>query len=226
MAWQLGTERVLQLNDFFCSVRGWWLVTGSGIEKADASRNHKIRIYRRSSKQSANTDDGGVFTRVLGVIENRTAVTLFRCLAAMPPEGWDTARLPKPRQEQLKCLGWVGTTDLATSDFMLKPLRYLELWPYYEDKKRTGKGFSAGLLQLFRGVYISRHSFKQSGWKLTTRIHLTPISSISNQVQWGSCGSYRRRWVAPTAPKRFVISFIPLREARGWPPVCFCHSEF
>ncbi|KAG5441435.1 hypothetical protein CSKR_107658 [Clonorchis sinensis] len=35
----------------------------------------------------------------------------------------------------------------------------------------------------------------------------------------------RIKRVAPTTPKRFVISFIPLCQVKGWPPRCSRHSE-
>ncbi|KER28131.1 hypothetical protein T265_04967 [Opisthorchis viverrini] len=48
----------------------------------------------------------------------RSAVAPFRCLAAMPPEikheGWDTARLPKPRQGKSSGGGRIRTTDLPS----------------------------------------------------------------------------------------------------------------
>ncbi|KER25194.1 hypothetical protein T265_07298 [Opisthorchis viverrini] len=53
-------------------------------------------------------------------IENRSAVTSLRCLAAIPPEeSWDTARLPKPRQGTSRGRGRVRTTDLPISNLAL-----------------------------------------------------------------------------------------------------------
>ncbi|KER27264.1 hypothetical protein T265_05668 [Opisthorchis viverrini] len=52
------------------------------------------------------------------VIEERGAVTPFRCLAAMH-EGWDTARSPRPRQGKSRGRGRIRTTDLPASKFAL-----------------------------------------------------------------------------------------------------------
>ncbi|KAG5449295.1 cyclin-dependent kinase 5 [Clonorchis sinensis] len=48
---------------------------------------------------------------------------------------------------------------------------------------------------------------------------------VSNQAQWVSRGPHPGRRVAPTTPKRFMISFIPFCQVKGWPPLCLRHSE-
>ncbi|KAG5455021.1 Neuron navigator 2, partial [Clonorchis sinensis] len=40
-------------------------------------------------------------------------------------EGWDTARMPKPRQGKSRCRGGVRTTDLPVSKFALRPPGFL-----------------------------------------------------------------------------------------------------
>ncbi|KAG5445925.1 hypothetical protein CSKR_111965 [Clonorchis sinensis] len=44
---------------------------------------------------------------------------------------------------------------------------------------------------------------------------------VSNQAQWGSCSLHPGRRVAPSAPKRFVICFIPFCQgsvgSKAWP---------
>ncbi|KER19713.1 LOW QUALITY PROTEIN: hypothetical protein T265_15468 [Opisthorchis viverrini] len=55
--------------------------------------------------------------------KNRPAVEPFRCHATLRlHEGWDTARLPKPRQGKSRGRGQVRTTDLLISKFALLPL--------------------------------------------------------------------------------------------------------
>ncbi|KAG5445012.1 hypothetical protein CSKR_105024 [Clonorchis sinensis] len=63
--------------------------------------------------------------------------------------------------------------------------------------------------------------------KKLTRTPLTSVGShtcsVFNRAQWGSRGPHPGMRVAPTALKRFVISFIPLCQVKGWPPLYLRH---
>ncbi|KAG5445014.1 hypothetical protein CSKR_105026 [Clonorchis sinensis] len=63
------------------------------------------------------------------------------------------------------------------------------------------KGLNASLPQLFRKIHTSRHSFLQSGWKLTTR---TPLTLITGHI---------------------LQSLQPGVVVKGWSPLFFRHSE-
>ncbi|KER27432.1 hypothetical protein T265_05536 [Opisthorchis viverrini] len=52
-------------------------------------------------------------------------------------EGWDTARLPKPRQGKSRGRGWVRNTDLPASKLALQPLEPSRLYPYYWEFKSS-----------------------------------------------------------------------------------------
>ncbi|KAG5454445.1 Heteroproteinous nuclear ribonucleoprotein L, partial [Clonorchis sinensis] len=78
----------------------------------------------RTDRQAAVTQCNGpaVLFAFLDLLakKNCSAVAPFRCLTAMPHEGWDTARLPKPRQGKSRGrAGRVRTTDLPVSRFAL-----------------------------------------------------------------------------------------------------------
>ncbi|KER24479.1 hypothetical protein T265_07846 [Opisthorchis viverrini] len=67
---------------------------------------------------------------------NRPAVAPFRCLAAMPHEGCDTARLAKPRQGKSSGRGRVRTTDLPIEQYSQLEELVIAALDYYDTYDR------------------------------------------------------------------------------------------
>ncbi|KER20732.1 hypothetical protein T265_10785 [Opisthorchis viverrini] len=83
--------------------------------------------------------------------------------------------------------------------------------------------FNTGASLLYNHDLFESLIVKKRAKKLTTR---SPLTSDGSHIlcclqpgELGSRGPHPGRRVAPTAPKRFVISFILLCQIKGWPPL-------
>ncbi|KAG5452374.1 hypothetical protein CSKR_102277 [Clonorchis sinensis] len=265
MAWELGTERVLQLTDYhYCYL----------VNRGDSDAS----LCTLNEMESRNTTEEF----------SRSAAASFRCLTAVPREGITKAGILPG------CLSLDREVERQRSGSNHRPCSHefgeqveLEMAQWlkreFTDRKVLGSnptqasrlilstlgqpgsisalvlpsgGMAAQVLPprcnswTSQFVYITEFSFTPSVFNtdvslpynhdlfeslivkkritaiLITRTPLTSVGGhISNQAQWGSRGPHPSRRVAPTAPKRFVISVMPFCQVKGWPSLCFRHSE-
>ncbi|KER26350.1 hypothetical protein T265_06395 [Opisthorchis viverrini] len=185
--------------------------------------------------------------------KNRSAVTPFRCLAAMLPEGCTRAGiLPGcPSLDRGSREAEVGFEPRTFRSVNSRSNHLRHLAPPPRNKERycnISLRISCILLiidnttsvfnidaslpynhDLFEGIIVKKRvevDREAKRLKLTTMLtRCLYLQTLTQTAQGGSRGPHPGRRVASTAPKRFVISFISLCPVKNRPPLCLRHSE-